>query len=102
MTKEAVRTAEQMLADRRRRDQVFAGHAEGFGEPAWDMLLTLYVADEGSDIPPDTLITKVKASATSGRLYLRWLEREALIVSDLGGVRLTSRGRELMGRFLAG
>lgn len=102
MTKEAKRAAEQMLADRRRRNQVFAGYTEGFGEPPWDMLLNLYVVDEGSDILPDLLIAKVQVSATTGRLYLRWLESEALIVSDLAGVRLTSRGRELMELFLTG
>ena len=39
--------AAQLYASRRQRDRVFVSVDGGFGEPAWDMLLILYIMDAG-------------------------------------------------------
>ena len=96
-----IRAAEQLLANRRRRDRVVAGHAEGFGEPAWELLLTLFVTGDLDEwVPVEQLIAGLPVTAGTARRYLRWLETQALVASDVAGARLAARGRELIRAYL--
>lgn len=69
--------ARKVYETRRKRDNIF-GQRELFGEPAWEMLLDLAVAEEegsrlsvssvciGSCAPPSTALRYIKAMETSG------------------------------------
>lgn len=69
--------ARKVYETRRRRDSIF-GQRELFGEPAWEMLLDLAIAEEegqrlsissaciGSCAPPSTALRYIKAMEESG------------------------------------
>lgn len=63
------RRARQILADRRKRHEVF-GKAM-FGEPAWEMLLLLYVLHSG---PRQTIGRLAELAGASKTTALRWLD----------------------------
>lgn len=91
--------------NRRRRDSLI--RYDLFAEPAWDMLLDLYIQHHrGQPVPVDRLCT---AAATAGTTGLRWLglliEKELVIRSSFaedGAVRvaLSERGINEMERYL--
>jgi hypothetical protein len=63
--------AKQLLRVRRTRDETFGPDA--FGEPAWDLMLTLYVAKvEGMRLGVSAACDASAAPFTTG---LRWIER---------------------------
>ena len=65
-----VRYARHHYATRRRRDAAFGGL---FGEPAWDMLLELFIQSaEGSKTPIKNLCL---ASCTPTSTAMRWIDR---------------------------
>ncbi len=64
--------ARALLAQRRARDTAAGDHAELFGEPGWDILLTLFVAyEEGHALPAATLAT---GSGLRPGVLERWLK----------------------------
>ena len=70
--------ADRLYAERRRRDALFPN--ELFGEPAWDLLLAMFVAREKGQ--PMILCKAYKAagvSDTTGRRLLDRMEEEGLI-----------------------
>ena len=70
--------ADRLYAERRRRDALFP--PDLFGEPAWDLLLAMFVAREKGQ--PMILCRAYKAagvSDTTGRRLLDRLEEEGLI-----------------------
>ena len=91
--------------NRRRRDSLI--RYDLFAEPAWVMLLDLYIQHHrGQPVPVDRLCT---AAATAGTTGLRWLglliEKELVIRSSFaedGAVRvaLSERGINEMERYL--
>jgi len=63
--------ARRAFAARRRRQQVFGDRADLFGEPAWDMLLDLYIAlHEDKPVTVSNACLSSGAATTTG---LRWV-----------------------------
>lgn len=101
--------ARALQADRRRRKTMFALSSQIFHEPAWDILLDLFVA-EGEDRVADFAALCANAGI-QGPTALRWittLEQVGLVharVDQAGGLpllRLTPNGRAAMQNYLSG
>lgn len=99
------RRAEEILALRQRRYAVF-GRAM-FGEPAWDMILLLYVAAPGSAETVSKLASLAAASKSTGLRWIKYLEAQCLIrcashSTDRRAevVSLTSKGVEAIESYL--
>jgi DNA-binding MarR family transcriptional regulator len=65
-----LRLAEAILEDRRRRAEIF--NPAMFGEPAWELLLTLFVMDRGG--PRLTIGRLAQYARTKLTTALRWLD----------------------------
>jgi DNA-binding MarR family transcriptional regulator len=101
-----VNLARSILLARRRRNKVF--NKAMFGEPAWDMLLTLY-ADmaEGPHHSVSRLSALSGAPPTTALRWLDYLEKERLVIREANPtdrrsdfVELTDKGRATMERYL--
>ena len=100
--------ARKLYALRRKRAAIF-GEADLFGEPAWDILLDLYIA-HGED-KPVSVSSACIGSAAPSTTGLRWLgvlvdTRLVLREHDPADqrrvlVRLSDEGKAAMERFLA-
>ncbi|TPG42377.1 MarR family transcriptional regulator [Sphingomonas koreensis] len=66
---EAVTTARKYLKARRRREAIFPTGL--FSDPAWDMLLALYIAE--ADRRPVSISSACIAAAVPGSTALRWI-----------------------------
>ncbi|PKP89931.1 MAG: transcriptional regulator [Alphaproteobacteria bacterium HGW-Alphaproteobacteria-14] len=92
---------------RRKRAAIF-GNPELFGEPAWDILLDLFIAQaEDKPVSVSSACIGSAAPATTGLRWLGVLADEGLIVreNDAGDnrrvlVRLSHTGVKAMERFL--
>lgn len=101
--------ARQTYALRRKRAAIF-GNPELFGEPAWDILLDLYIAHgEGKPVSVSSACIGSAAPATTGLRWLGVLANEGLIVRENDPedhrrvlVRLTRKGITAMERFFDG
>lgn len=94
--------------DRRRRADIFGDDAL-FGEPAWDILLDLFVAGEkhkrvgvtsaciGSGVPSTTALRWLSVLETRGLVEREYDEQDA----RRSFVRLTPKGRECMVTYLS-
>ena len=98
--------ARSLYAQRRARDAAFG--VELFGEPAWDLLLDLFIA-HAQDRPVSLISMCVAASVplSSGQYWLARLEREGLVEllhADCGMgltlVALSETASDRMTRFL--
>ncbi|WP_395614008.1 transcriptional regulator [Allosphingosinicella sp.] len=70
--------AERLYAERRRRDALFPD--ELFGEPAWDLLLAMFIArDRGQAMILCKAYHAAGVSDTTGRRLLDRMEEEGLI-----------------------
>lgn len=102
-----VQRAREALAIRRRRERVFAPGL--FGEPAWDMLLDLVVAEgEGKTLSISSLCMAAAVPQTTALRWLNYLVEAGLLLrtpnlndSRSTFVRLTPKARRLMRRALA-
>jgi hypothetical protein len=91
---------------RRKRNAIF-GNADLFGEPAWDILLDLFIAQaEGKSVSVSSACIGSAAPATTGLRWLGLLADEGLVVRENDPednrrvmVRLTSSGTTAMERF---
>lgn len=101
-----VAAARRMLDERRRRSRFLP--ADLFHEPAWDMLLTLFVARrERAAFNVKALVRSAEAPATTSQ---RWIEHMAQLglverVTDPADrrrieVALSDRGHDLLCRYL--
>lgn len=98
--------ARQILEARQRRTRLF-GRAM-FGEPAWEMLLLLYVAESGTR---RTVTRLAQLSGASKGTALRWLDyllHQNLVRREphptdrrAAFVELTDKGRAALDRYLA-
>lgn len=104
-----VAVARGVLESRRRRAAVFALAADIFHEPAWDLLLDLFVA-EGEGRNPDLAAMCANAGIRE-QTALRWitsLEQLDLVrghadpVTGRPTLRLTTRGQQAMATYLSG
>lgn len=102
----ALLIARKAYALRRRRAIIF-GNPELFGEPAWDILLDLYIAHaDGKHVSVSSACIGSAAPATTGLRWLGVLAQEGLIVreNDVDDqrrvmVRLSTAGLAAMNRF---
>jgi DNA-binding MarR family transcriptional regulator len=90
-----------VLAARRRRDALFG--ASLFADPAWDMLLELFVRDaRGSPVHISNLCATASVPMTTALRWITTLSESGLIERRPTGsqrrveIYLTSRGRALM------
>jgi hypothetical protein len=103
----ALATARHAYWLRRQRAQIF-GSAELFGEPAWDILLDLYIAHaEDKAVSVSSACIGSASPATTGLRWLAVLTEHGLITREADEndqrrimVRLTQRGVAAMERFL--
>lgn len=100
--------ARRTYATRRLRERIF-GHSELFGEPAWDILLDLYVAFvEQKPVSVSSACIGSAAPPTTGLRWLGVLADNDLIIREPDAddqrrvlVRLTDRGIEAMETYFA-
>ncbi len=98
--------ARQAYALRRKRAAIF-GNPELFGEPAWDILLDLYIVHaDGKPVSVSSACIGSAASPTTGLRWLGVLAEEGLVVRENDSddhrrvlVRLTRAGITAMERF---
>lgn len=98
--------AREQVGERRRRIDLF-GKAM-FGEPAWDILLLLYVADYERRQTLSSLTDRAGATRTTGLRWIGYLEKEQLVrreghPTDLrkAFIHLTEKGRDALELYLA-
>lgn len=102
-----VRTAEGILLRRRRRNSEFDSGI--FDEPAWDMLLELYVREtSGTSCTAEELKAASAVASSTAERWLHYLEKEGLAVcryyprgQGTVFVALTNRARQAFDRYLA-
>jgi DNA-binding MarR family transcriptional regulator len=102
------RTARKMLVERMRRIEIFG--KEIFKEPAWDMLLILYVNESfGTRQTVSRLIENSGASFTTGLRWMKYLTNKGLIERSghpndkrKAFLKLTDTGRMALEKYLAG
>jgi hypothetical protein len=109
MKKERAQLAAELYAARRERDKIFGPARTGFGEPGWDMLLRLYVADAAQqEIPLAELVRAAGIEAEIATPYVQWMVSVGIAVMTDDGeapgpmVALQAAGRTLMDRYLDG
>ncbi|WP_233996698.1 MarR family winged helix-turn-helix transcriptional regulator [Porphyrobacter sp. CACIAM 03H1] len=98
--------ARKIYALRRKRASIF-GNPDLFGEPAWDILLDLYIAQgEGKQVSVSSACIGSAAPATTGLRWLSVLADQGLVVRENDPedhrrvlVRLTGAGLTAMDRF---
>jgi hypothetical protein len=99
--------AERVYAERRRRDALFPPAL--FGEPAWDLLLAMFIARErGQAMILCRAYKAAGVSDTTGRRLLDRMEEEGLITRrraprsrKMRIVELTDRSIDLLVEYLA-
>lgn len=99
--------ARQIYALRREREAIF-GKAELFGEPAWDILLDLYVAHvERKSVSVSSACIGSASPPTTGLRWLGILAEEGFVIREADPqdqrrvlVRLSDKGLAAMDRYL--
>lgn len=108
LERELLQLAQNIVQSRRHRNWEFGERL--FSEPAWDMLLALYVCESSGSAA--TCADLIRASGEARSTAARWLahlESELLVQKSrhpLNGrtdfIELSDRGRESLERYLAG
>ncbi|WP_338468517.1 winged helix DNA-binding protein [Novosphingobium sp. ZN18A2] len=101
--------ARVIYKSRRERDDCASGLRNLFGEPAWDILLDLFIAaQQGAQVQVSSVCLDANVPSTTLLRWLARLEREELITraaDDRDGrrrfVMLTERGEQFMLELLA-
>ena len=95
--------AERLYAERRRREEYFP--AALFGEPAWDLLLALFIAqDDGRHVPLTEAYAAAKIDARDGPALIEKLVAAGLVTRShnrWNAILLTDHGMERLGDYLA-
>lgn len=101
-----VETARQAIANRRKRRRHFAGGM--FGEPGWEILLTLYTEEDNTRLPVSRLVTASGSPATTGLRWLQYLESQDLVCRREHAtdrrvelVELTDKGRTALDAYFS-
>ncbi|WP_394662277.1 hypothetical protein [uncultured Sphingomonas sp.] len=103
MRGERARMAADIFASRRDRDAAFVGLEGGFGEPAWDMLLVLYITDAvGRCATRQELLVAANVEHAIAEPYIGWLISQGLagFGEEDGTIRLLDAGRVMMDAYL--
>lgn len=98
----------QTIYDQRRRRCVIIGGPDLFGEPAWDIMLDLYIAHaQGKRVSVSSACIGSASPPTTGLRWLGILQAERLILRENDpqdnrrvNVRLSDDGVERMERYL--
>jgi hypothetical protein len=95
--------AERLYAERRRRDEYFP--AALFGEPAWDLVLTLFIAhDEGRHVSLEEAYSAAKVDPSDGPALVDRLVDSGLVARShnrWNAILLTDQGMDRLGDYLA-
>lgn len=98
MAASPLQLAKIAYAERRRRDREIAG-SEIFGEPAWDLLLFLFIAmQEGRIVALSTLLDAIAVPPTTAIRWLKVLETKDFVeptrqnTDHQGSVTLSEHG----------
>lgn len=104
---ELIARARQQITHRKRRSQQFPRGI--FGEPAWDMLLVLYVSD---GFAPETIRDLREQAGLTHSTALRWLDylesqdliarKSHLTDKRSAYIELTERAREKLDQYFSG
>lgn len=103
MRGERARLAADIYSSRRDRDKIFVSVDGGFGEPAWDMLLILYIMDAGGRAATtNELLAAPNVPRDIAEPFIGWLVSQGLagFGEVQGTVRLLEAGREMMDAYL--
>lgn len=100
---ESLRLAVALYALRRKRDAI-SGRKSLFGEPGWDILLDLYIADRRrTEIQVSSVCLDAGVPSTTILRWIARLEEDNLVYREADTndarrryVRLTDEGRNLM------
>lgn len=103
-----IRMARQTYGDRRRRETIL-GNSDLFGEPAWDILLDLYIAQgTAQEVSVSSACIGSAAPATTGLRWLGVLQEAGLVVRINDDedhrrvlVKLSPEGASRMDRYFA-
>jgi DNA-binding MarR family transcriptional regulator len=103
-----VRLARAILDDRRRRSEIF--NPAMFGEPAWELLLTLFVNDRhGARLTIGGLAQLAGAKLTTALRWLEYLEDQQFVRREqhpndarTAFIELTDKAREALEMYLSG
>lgn len=91
--------AERLYSQRRARDAFFP--PDLFGEPAWDLLLALFMAlQEGREMKLAEACKAAGTGGAAGEILIARVEKAGLIHRAGGHVKLTSDGVERMTDYL--
>jgi hypothetical protein len=95
--------AERLYAERRKRDEHFP--AGLFGEPAWDLLLALFIAqDDGRHVTLDEAYTAAQIDPREGPALVARLVDSGLVARSHNrgdAILLTDRGTDRLNDYLA-
>ena len=101
-----IRRAQEILTHRRRRQQIF-GRAM-FSEPAWEILLSLYLLDTHARQTISRLALMVDASKSTALRWIEYLEAQHWVHKEshptdarASFVRLTAKGRDAIELYLS-
>ena len=99
--------ARQILSHRRRRLELFG--KELFGEPAWEMLLLLYVGQTTQRYTIGQLAQASGAPKSTGTRWIDHLEEQGLVEKDehptdqrTAFVKLSKKGQDALALYLSG
>ena len=95
--------AERLYAERRRRDEFFPLGL--FGEPAWDLLLSLFIAgDDGREVSLEEAYRAAKVNPEDGPALIDKLVEKDLVARSpkrRGSIMLTPNGMDRLSDYLA-
>ena len=103
-----IQLAESIIEARRRRAEIF--NPAMFGEPAWELLLTLFVMDrEGPRLTIGRLAQVAGIKLTTALRWLEYLEDQAFVRREqhptdarTAFIELTDKARETLRLYLSG
>ena len=103
---QAVQLARESVRRRARRAQHFGSPM--FGEPGWDMLLTLYTSEHETRLKVSDLVTVAATPASTGLRWLNYLESQQLVARQshptdgrVGLVELTDKARQALNSYFS-
>jgi hypothetical protein len=95
--------AERLYAERRKRDEYFPLGL--FGEPAWDLLLALFIAqDDGRDVSLEDAYSAAKIEPREGPALIEKLMAAGLVARSRkrgNAILLTEHGMDRLSDYLA-
>ena len=98
--------ARAIFNERNRRSQFFSKSI--FGEPAWEMLVTLYIMD-GRRVTVGKLVNMIDAPQTTALRWLQYLERKRYVMRRADPddrrvvcIELLDEGRDLLDAYFSG